>query len=63
LAPVVAGKIALPEALLARFRSVAAERLEKIDAAWAALTHGGATSELENDMFRDLHTLKGDARV
>jgi two-component system chemotaxis sensor kinase CheA len=55
--------VALPDALIARFRAVALERLERVDASWVALTHGGAAPQAEDEMFRDLHTLKGDARV
>jgi two-component system chemotaxis sensor kinase CheA len=54
---------ALPDALVARFRTVAFEHLERIDAAWVSLTGGTASSRTEEQMFRELHTLKGDARV
>jgi two-component system chemotaxis sensor kinase CheA len=54
---------ALPDALVSRFRTVAFEHLERIDAAWIALTSGTATAKSEEQMFRELHTLKGDARV
>ena len=55
--------IALPEHLIARFRASGFERLERIEAGWAALAHGGAEGSVEEEMLRDLHTLKGDARV
>jgi two-component system chemotaxis sensor kinase CheA len=55
--------IALPEPLLARFRAAAFERLERIDTTWTALTQGSAPSRADEEMFRELHTLKGDARV
>jgi two-component system chemotaxis sensor kinase CheA len=55
--------VALPEALVSRFRAVAFEHLEHIDATWVALTSGTATPKSEEQMFRELHTLKGDARV
>jgi two-component system chemotaxis sensor kinase CheA len=55
--------VVLPEALLTRFRGVAFERLERIDSTWAALTKGNATPKVEEDLFRELRTLKGDARV
>jgi two-component system chemotaxis sensor kinase CheA len=55
--------LALPEPLIARFRAVAFERLERIDATWTALTHGSASPKSDDEMFRELHTLKGDARV
>ena len=57
------GPVALPEALLTRFRTVSFERLERIDSAWAALTHDAAATDVEENAYRDLHTLKGDARV
>jgi two-component system chemotaxis sensor kinase CheA len=53
----------LPEEVVSRFRTAAFERLEKIEAAWNALTHGGANREQEQELHRDLHTLKGDAHV
>jgi two-component system chemotaxis sensor kinase CheA len=53
----------VPENLLARFQSLSFERLERIDSGWTALTQGTATPTLERDVFRDVHTLKGDARV
>jgi two-component system chemotaxis sensor kinase CheA len=53
----------LPEPLLARFRAAAFERLERIDTTWTALTQGSAPSRADEEMFRELHTLKGDARV
>lgn len=59
----MAASIALPEALLARFRAVAFERLERIDTTWAALVRGEATPGSDDEIFRELHTLKGDARV
>ena len=55
--------IALPQALLARFRAVAYERLSRVDAAWSGLTRGQAAPGAEDELFRDIHTLKGDARV
>jgi len=55
--------LALPEPLLARFRALAFERLERIDATWNALTRGIAPAKADDEMFRELHTLKGDARV
>jgi two-component system chemotaxis sensor kinase CheA len=55
--------VILPDALLARFRAVAFERLERVDATWVALTHGSAPPNAEEQLFRELHTLKGDARV
>jgi two-component system chemotaxis sensor kinase CheA len=54
---------ALPDHVYARFRTVSFERLERIEAMWLALTHGGGDAAGEDGMYRDLHTLKGDARV
>ncbi len=53
----------VPENLLARFQALSFERLERIDSGWTALTQGTAPPTLERDVFRDVHTLKGDARV
>lgn len=53
----------IPESLMARFRAAAMERLERIDTAWAALVLGEGTAELEVGLLRDVHTLKGDAKV
>jgi chemotaxis protein histidine kinase CheA len=55
--------LVVPEALLARFQAIAMERLERIDDGWRSLTKGANTPSLEEDVLRDLHTLKGDARV
>jgi two-component system, chemotaxis family, sensor kinase CheA len=55
--------IELPAQLIERFRALSFERLERIDAAWLAVTHGTGALEVEQDLHRDLHTLKGDARV
>jgi two-component system chemotaxis sensor kinase CheA len=55
--------LSLPDALVARFRKTAFERLEVIDSGWSALTTGSANVKTEQRMFQELHTLKGDARV
>jgi two-component system chemotaxis sensor kinase CheA len=57
------GVYVLPESLLARFRTVSYERLDRIDSAWVALMQGTGPRSVEDDVFRDLHTLKGDAQV
>ena len=54
---------ALPPHILARFRSLSLERLEKLEAAWAALSRGEGNVELEANARQELHTLKGDAKV
>ncbi len=53
----------LPESVIEKFRSVTQERLERIDASWNALTRGVASPKLDAELLRELHTLKGDARV
>lgn len=53
----------VPEELMARFRSIAMERLTRIDAAWTALVRGEGSSDTEAKLLRDVHTLKGDAKV
>lgn len=51
------------KALLEKFRTIAAERLERMTAAWLALERspgdGGAAAELQ----REIHTLKGESRA
>jgi len=54
---------ALPDEFLARFRTVALERLERLEAGWLQLTQSGDEGNLAANMRRDLHTLKGDSRV
>jgi two-component system chemotaxis sensor kinase CheA len=53
----------LPPQIIARFRSLSLERLEKLEAAWATLSKGEGNSELEANARQELHTLKGDAKV
>lgn len=53
----------LPPQILARFRSISLERLEKLEAAWATLSQGEGNPELEASARQELHTLKGDAKV
>ena len=53
----------LPDSVIEKFRSVTQERLERIDAGWNALTRGTASPKVDADLLRELHTLKGDARV
>jgi two-component system, chemotaxis family, sensor kinase CheA len=56
-------EVRVPDELMARFRTVAMERLERIDNAWSTLVRGEGTSDAEKNLLRDVHTLKGDARV
>lgn len=53
----------LPAEILARFRSVALERLEKLEVAWGTLIKGEGNAEIEASLMREIHTLKGDARL
>jgi two-component system chemotaxis sensor kinase CheA len=55
--------IAVPPEIIARFRSLALERIEKVEAAWAALIKGEGTADLAASVQHELHTLKGDARI
>jgi two-component system chemotaxis sensor kinase CheA/two-component system sensor histidine kinase and response regulator WspE len=49
--------------LLPRFRETTADRVEKISAALLELERGKATTELGEELARELHTLKGEARM
>lgn len=54
--------MALPEDLVAQFRGVALQRLDRIEAAWAQILvrfDGAASSSLH----REVHTLKGESRI
>ncbi len=53
----------LPEELVARFRCVSSERVERIEAGWQALMERRERSTTIAEVRRDLHTLKGDAHV
>ncbi len=53
----------MADSVLSRFRQGAFPRLERIDAGWAALLRGAGSPEVEEGMFRDLHTLRGEAGV
>jgi two-component system, chemotaxis family, sensor kinase CheA len=55
--------VQVPEELLEEFRHESIERLERVDGAWMALLNGTASAETEPTLLRDVHTLKGDARV
>lgn len=56
---------ALPDEILARFQSETLERLERMEAGWAALVQQQAPcdGDVARDLRRDLHTIKGDARI
>ncbi len=49
--------------LLPRFRETTADRVEKISAALLELERGQGTPELLQELARELHTLKGEARM
>ena len=53
----------LPTSIVAQFRAASIERLGRIETAWAALTQRVGTAEGERDLFHDVHTLKGEARL
>lgn len=53
----------LPAEIIARFRSVALERLERVEAGWCALLKGAGHTGTASEMQHELHTLKGDARI
>ena len=54
---------ALPSELLARFRGVALERLDRVEGDWSDFMHAEGTPELAAAMQQELHTLKGEARM
>src|SRR5688572_22322437 len=54
---------ALSPAVVARFRNVALERIENVEAAWVVLSREGHMPDTEAAMLRELHTLKGEAGV
>jgi two-component system chemotaxis sensor kinase CheA/two-component system sensor histidine kinase and response regulator WspE len=49
--------------LLPRFRETTADRVEKISAALLELERGAAGAEVTEELARELHTLKGEARM
>jgi two-component system chemotaxis sensor kinase CheA/two-component system sensor histidine kinase and response regulator WspE len=49
--------------LLPRFRETTADRIEKISSALLELERGAATPEVGEELARELHTLKGEARM
>jgi len=55
--------VAVPDELMSRFRTVSMERLERIDTAWTAIVHGETSPSEDAQLLRDVHTLKGDAKV
>lgn len=57
------GANALPQDIVAQFRATTIDRLGRIEEAWGELTHGLATSEHASQLFHEVHTLKGEARL
>jgi two-component system chemotaxis sensor kinase CheA/two-component system sensor histidine kinase and response regulator WspE len=49
--------------LLPRFREVTADRVERISAFLLELERGAATAENQQELARELHTLKGETRM
>ncbi len=49
--------------LLPRFREMTADRVEKVTAVLLQLERGAASSEQQEELARELHTLKGEARM
>jgi two-component system chemotaxis sensor kinase CheA len=55
--------VALPDEVIARFRELALEAVARIESGWNALVDSPSDAALGEDLRRDLHTLKGDART
>lgn len=53
----------LPSGIVAQFRATSIERLGGIEDAWSSLTQRVGTAEAESDLFHNVHTLKGEARL
>jgi len=49
--------------LVARFRQVALDRIERVEQDWNALVQGGVSAQVPLDLRRELHTLKSEAQV
>ena len=49
--------------LLPRFRETTADRVEKISSALLELERGAGTQDIVQELARELHTLKGEARM
>ncbi|BDG04262.1 hybrid sensor histidine kinase/response regulator [Anaeromyxobacter oryzae] len=49
--------------LLPRFRETTADRVEKISGALLEVERGAATKDVREELARELHTLKGEARM
>lgn len=53
----------LPGRVVARFRALALERLDQIEAGWATLAMGPGDGQLVAEIARLAHTLRGDSRA
>jgi two-component system, chemotaxis family, sensor kinase CheA len=53
----------LPEGIITRFRTLSLERIGRVESVWNALVQGSEDEEAVRGISRDLHTLKGDARI
>lgn len=53
---------ALPPAVIERFRTIALARVERLEAAWSGLLES-PNEKLAQELKRELHTLKGDAKL
>lgn len=53
----------LPEGIITRFRQLSLERIARVESVWNALVQGAEDEEAVRAASRDLHTLKGDARI
>ncbi|HEU5058204.1 MAG TPA: Hpt domain-containing protein, partial [Kofleriaceae bacterium] len=64
MAPVSTGALEIPLEIIDRFRARALERIGVLEAHWQGLTsRETADPRAVEDMRREIHTLKGDARV
>lgn len=57
------GTGSLPEGVLVRFRELSQERVARVESTWSALTAGIRDPKAIRELLRELHTLKGDARI
>jgi two-component system chemotaxis sensor kinase CheA len=53
----------LPDAIIARFRTLSLERVGRVEATWNSLIQGVHDDEAIRAMAHDVHTLKGDAKI
>lgn len=53
----------LPSSIVAQFRATSISRLGRIEEAWGSLTQRVGSADGESELFHDVHTLKGEARL